>query len=579
LLPGTDLSVPPEEYNSFLTQHEAFYQPTGLTPPSEDDVEEIPRETNLDPEAWVMRLESPTSTNSSSSSSGSPDLPILLQPQFSLASPENLTRRFDRDTCGVLSVKDGPTENPWRTLVWPLARDCPALYHAIASMTSFHQARDNPTMRIQGIDHMHNAVRALNAGLQNMRFDAAISTTLVLAFSDSWDSHISTGKNHIKGAKVMISQALVQHRQTPRTGENWTRLKFLCNTWIYQDVIARLTSADDDEDNDVDQVHDIIYANGETDNKLDPLMGCAHTLFPIIGRVAHLVRKVRRTTSRNAPNVISEAETLKVQLEDWTPPLAIEDPEDETTTPHDSIKTAIAYQYATLLYLHQAVPEMPSQSSGALAKRVLCELATVKPRSRSIIVQIFPLMAAGCEATERKDRKWVEERWNLMSTRMKLGPVEKCLEVTRAVWSRRDEYVAEHVPTEIVRSGITSPTTTRKRDLDEFLGEFQSEDDACWLENRPKRRTLDDMSGYSVPIPDPVMDTPSTSRSTASGNAEILEHVFTVESRLHWLGVMKDWGWESKSPLLHLRLFDTDNHSPPWVIVTHNTYPSSHMHL
>ncbi|KAH4038142.1 hypothetical protein HBI81_198790 [Parastagonospora nodorum] len=546
LLPGTDLSAPPEEYSTFVSQHEAVYQPTGHTPPADslhDDIEEVPRNPNSDQEAWVMRHPSPASSASSSSSSDSPAMPMLVQPQFSLASPEHLTRRYDRDTCGVLSVKDGPTENPWRTLVWPLARDCPALYHAIASMTSFHQSKDMPAMRIQGIDHMRNAVHALAAGLQNMRFDAAISTTLVLAFSESWDQHISTGINHIKGAKILINQALVQHRQTPKQGEEWVRLKFLCNTWIYMDVIARLTSADDDENNDVDFVHDSIYANGEVDTKLDPLMGCAHTLFPIIGRVANLVRKVRRTDS-NGPTIISQALHLKSQLEEWTPPSFIEDPEDETTSPHDSIKTAVAYQYATLLYLHQAVPEIPSLSSQVLAKRVLCELATVEPRSRSIIVQIFPLMAAGCEAMDQETREWVKERWGIMSSRMKLGILEKTLDVTKEVWIRRDAYAADRQMLDEMRSDSFSPNTPLKRDFDNFFEDFQTDGDYCWTDGSSKRRAIDSMSSYTGPVSSPLIAEPSKRRQMSSSNAEYLEHDLTVKGRLHWLGVMKDWNWE-----------------------------------
>lgn len=545
LLPGTDLSVPPEEYSSFRTQHEAFYQPTGFTPPAptDDDIEEIPRHNSIDPEAWVMRLPSPSPSSSSSSSADSPELKLFDQPQFSLTSPETLTRRYDRDTCGVLSVKDGPTENPWRTLVWPLARDCPALYHAIASMTSFHQSKETPGMRIQGIDHMRNAVHALAAGLQNMRFDAAISTTLVLAFSESWDQHISTGINHIKGAKIMINQALVQHRLSPKQGEEWTRLKFLCNTWIYMDVIARLTSADDDESNDVDAVHESIYATGRTETTLDPLMGCANTLFPIIGRVANLVRKVRRTSS-NGPSIISQAVKLKSQLEEWKPPSFIEDPEDETTSPHDSIKTAVAYQYATLLYLHQAVPEIPSQSSSDLAKRVLCELATVEPRSRSIIVHIYPLMAAGCEAMDQDDRQWVKDRWHIMSSRMKLGIIEKCLDVTKEVWARRDSDAAEQaINMENMRYDSFSPDVSHKRDYESFFDDIESGGDFSWYGSDPKRRVVNPASSYVL---SPSLGEFRLTRHYPTSNTEMLEPAFTVKGRLHWLGVMKDWNWEGE---------------------------------
>ncbi|KAI8934655.1 hypothetical protein NX059_008345 [Plenodomus lindquistii] len=546
LIPGTDLSVPPEEYSSFLSRHEAFYQPTGLTPPAtlDDDVEEISRDVHNDSESWPMRLPSPAASNSSSSSSESPKFRIPAQIQLALTSAETLTQRFDRDTCGVLSVKDGPSENPWRTLVWPLARDCPALYHAIASMTSFHQSKDTPAMRIQGIDHMTTAIKTLSTSIQNMRYDAAISTTLVLAFAESWDQHIRTGFNHIKGAKIMINQALVEHRKIPKRGEEWARLKFLCKTWIYMDVIARLTSADEDADNDVDTVHESLYAAGETDAVLDPLMGCAHTLFPIIGRVADLVRKVRRS-KENGPAIISQAIQLKSQLESWSPPSFIEDPEDETTSPHDSIGTATAYQYATLLYLHQAVPEIPSQSSSVLANRVLCELATVEPRSRSIIVHIYPLMAAGSEVTDQEDRDWVIERWGVMAQRMKLGIIDRGLEVTKEVWCRRDAYVSEHKAIALMRNDSFSPDVSTKRDSDNYFEDFESNSGFDWLEGAPKTSVGD--LGYAIPSSSSFNAGGfglERRRRSSSGSHEYLEHDFTVKGRLHWLGVMKDWAWE-----------------------------------
>ncbi|KAJ4994359.1 C6 finger domain-containing protein [Stagonosporopsis vannaccii] len=544
LLPGTDYCAPPEEYLSYRNQHEAFYQPTGFTPSPavvDDDIEEIPRHFDSMPQPWSLRQSSPSPSSSSDSSSESPEHHVPVQPSDALSSPEAMSRRFHRDTCGILSVKDGPTENPWRTLVWPLARDCPALYHAIASMTSFHQSSQCPPMRIQGIDHMHTAIQALSEGLQNMRFDAAISTTLVLAFAESWDVHISTGINHIKGAKVLINQALAQHRQIPRQGDEWERLRFLCNTWIYMDVIARLTSADGDESNDVDSIYDSVHASGETEMSLDPLMGCAHSLFPVIGRVATLIRKLRRS-SQEYVELTEQAMLLKSQLEGWRPPSHIENPEDETTSPRDSVKTATAYQFATLLYLHQAFPMLPSHSALSLAKRALREIAAVEPSSRSSIIHIYPLMAAGCEMVDEHDRTWVVQRWELLSSRMKLGIIDKSLTVTKEVWARRDAYAAECNISEGSRSNSLDRAGQRKRNLDAYLdGE---DDEIRWPGSRPKR-IVNDMGAHR---PLPVLQTFEQEHQRHDMNSkdhiEPLNPEFTVKGRLHWLGVMRDWNWE-----------------------------------
>jgi hypothetical protein len=104
-------------------------------------------------------------------------------------------------------VKDGPTENPWRTLIWPLVRESTALYHAIASMTAFHHAREKPALRVDGMGHMSRSIRSPAIGIGEMRTDIALATALVLAFSESWDQHISTGIEHLRRARILVNQA------------------------------------------------------------------------------------------------------------------------------------------------------------------------------------------------------------------------------------------------------------------------------------------------------------------------------------------------------------------------------------
>lgn len=396
---------------------------------------------------------------------------------------------------------------------------------------------------------MRTAVHALAEGLHNMRFDAAISTTLVLAFAESWDVHISTGINHIRGAKLLINQALVQHQNKPKQGEEWTRLKFLCNTWIYLDVIARLTSADDDDSNEVDAIYDSIHTAGHMETSLDPLMGCAHSLFPIIGRVATLVRKVRRV-GRTHPDLISQALHLRCQLREWAPPSYVENPEDETTSPRDSIRTAIAYQYATLLYLHQAVPEIPSLSALVLAKRALCELAAVEPSSRSCIIHIYPLMAAGCEMIEEEDRAWVMQRWELLSSRMKLGIIDKSLTVTKELWARRDAYAERRNIFEGNPENFVPETNSLKRSLDASLG--NEVDEVCRLGSRPKRNASGSMPPHPTPIAQPFRQKLQRGQYTSEEYTGLLDPQFTVTGRLHWLGVMQDWNWEGKNLMINV---------------------------
>ena len=562
LLPGTDLNAPPPGFMDFRPQmSETPYQPGGIPDDmlfQDDDVEEIVRRPDAAAEGWIMRLPSPSPSSSSSSSDGSRFEPlnsIYRQPDVHPGSPEMLMLRFDRQTCGILSVKDGPNENPWRTLVWPLAHDSPALYHAISSMTAFHTSKEKPEMRVEGMEHMRRSLNSLQAGIKSMRTDTALATTLVLAFSESWDQHVSTGIEHLRGAKILVNQALVMHRQNALSGQELVRLKFLCNTWVYMDVIARLTSIDGDESTDFDAV--LCPSGGPLglNNEVDPLMGCASTLFPVIGRVANLVRRVTRS-SDNSPPIVSQAQVLKTALEEWKAPAFFEPPEDPTSEIQHSLQTAEAYRWATLLYLHQAVPEIPSLPAAHLAKKVLVYLATVPLTSRAIIVQIYPLLAAGCEAVDPEDRAWVQERWAAMASRMWIGNIDRCWEVIREVWDRRDSHDAAdryrqafRHPTNLPTAAfVLSPTAENaKRKFAAAAGQDRSPME--WHE-RPerfgggggKRRATQGEMGLPAPV--------RLEGGRRTGGEVVMEDSLlferTVRGRQHWVGVMKDWGWEGE---------------------------------
>ncbi len=524
-LPGTILSRPPPRFS----QANSIKDESARASLEQDEVEEVVQSTDVEiaPPVWSNVLPSPALSPVSAAmepsqmqltptSSGL----SLMEPEFATNSPEMLMLGFDRQTCGILSIKDGPTENPWRTLVWPLARHCSALFHAVASMTSFHVSKGQSHLRLHGIEHMRTAIQSLASGIEKMRTDAAIATTLALAFSESWDQHISTGIDHIRGARVLVNQAISTHRQSPFQGEDLARLKFLLNTWVYMDVIARLTSLSGDDSNDFELVSSFL----EEDSRIDPLMGCAATLFPLIGRVANLVRRVRRS-STNSVEVSLQAAKLRTELENWTAPGFLEPVEDPTVHVQHSLQTAEAYRWATLLYLHQAVPEMRSMSSAELAKNALTCLANVPLTSRAVIVQIYPLIAAGSEVRDAEKRAWVCNRWQSMAQRMAIGVIDRCADVVKEVWRRRDAYEDECRKIASAHSNLSIGQPSFERVPSPANSSEEPGETGKWP-----------VAAASVP-PAPKMGYPS-------GMEEQLEHEFTVRGSLHWLGVMKDWKWE-----------------------------------
>ncbi|KAK4991264.1 hypothetical protein LTR66_006596 [Elasticomyces elasticus] len=563
-----------------LERTEAPIVRTGELAESQDDAEDIVRQRlpGSGTEDWMPCFASPTS----SSSSGSSDTPqgcqadtldnlsnlqhpfdqIGYSPYFQNDSAEMMTLHFNHQTCGILSIKDGPSENPWRTYVWPMAVNNPALFHAVTAMTSFHDSRKSSILRPHGLSHFNESIRILSASLPLMPWDVAIATTLTLGFAETWDLPTRSGWDHIKGAKLCINGALARHLSIPFRGRELQKLKFLCNTWIYMDVIARLTSLNDDDD---DSVFDLIASldsvspnfttrsdfsfcplmpvNMDVDVQVDPLMGCGMHLFPIIGKVANLVRRVRRSNS-NSPVIVSQARKLQTALQVWYPPSFIAAPEDPSSQIQHCIQTAEAYRWATLLYLHQAVPEIPSPSSAELAKNAMLCLAAVPLSSPCVIVQIYPLIAAGCEASAEKERQLVRERWSTMATRMKIGVIDRCADVVKEVWGRRDEYEAQLARWRLfalagVGTGTNMPTPPRKGSL------LPGED----LENIGKALLcLDTPNATSAKVRAmPVTSNALYRRSRderENDETGSFDFEYSVRGRLHWASVIRGWKWE-----------------------------------
>lgn len=555
LLPGTDLNARPPDYMDYEPTY--IYRPSGLpsvpslqtypSSSSEDDVQEIMREPDSS-DAWGMAFPSPGFSDSSSSSSSSRfnifSTAIYGQPKLHPGSEEMLTLRFDTQTCGILSIKDGPTENPWRMKLWPMARESPALRYAINAMTAFHASKEKPCLRIRGMQDFGQSLKLLSAEIQDTPVDISLATTLVLAFAESWDQLISTGITHLRGAKRLVSEALINYRQGSLRPEVEERLNFLCRTWVYMDVIARLTSLDGDESEDFDTVLSPLCGPSAPNHGIDPLMGCASTLFPLIGRVANLIRKVR-TSGKNSLPIISHASELKDSIEKWEVPKMLVKPEDQSTDIKHSDRTAEAYRWATLLYLHQAVPEICSEpvneSIATMAKTVLHNLATVPLSSRAVIIHIFPLLAASCEVVDGVDRKWVADRWEAMMARMNIQNLDKCWIVVKEVWERRDNRKKEQrrqrhrAAADHLLTGYM-PTKCMKRKSGSGDAGVHDADST----DRSTRR--------ATPSTSPALSTKSKFgmlRKESSGAAPGgLDYELSVRGELHWAGVMKDWKWE-----------------------------------
>lgn len=533
---------------------------TGYYPdPAEDELDDVEEIVPQPHDEWEMVPTAFSSRFDLSQFDFNVLAPLLGQPKLPNDSAEMLLSSFDKQTCGILSIRDGLHENPWRTSILPLIHESEALYHALAAATAFHGATLSPSMKRTGVEHIRQSAQLLARDIQHMRPDIALTLTLVLAFAESWDVHVSTGIKHLQGAKQFLRRALPIAQRLGRGHPLSERILFLRNTWIYADVIARLTSLDADESTDFDAAYEVdapydTDASGNPRNEIDPLMGCAASLFPLIGRAANIVRHVRMS-ARNAMPLIAQARDIQAALFQWSPPLLLIEPEDATCAAQDAVHTAESYRWATLLYLHQAVPELPSLPADELARNTLSQLALVPSHSHTTIVQIYPLLAAGCEALHPEDREWVVARWRAMKQRLLIGNIDRCVEVVREVWARRDE-ADEAVGSPIQRNEKSTPSW----DLDtlERIGLSRDTETGAFPETEPRvfwtGGSVSQVAGPAtgVPIdttvfpfrPRPPAAPASPYRSVPSPPADRLDPSRTVRGKQHWIGVMEDWNWE-----------------------------------
>lgn len=600
----------------------------------------------------IMTLSSPKSSTSFNffPHTPSPSTPANLS-LLESGESEQILFLYSQYTCSIMSIKDGPNENPWRNMIVPLAPRYPCLFNSIASMTLFHLAgnsdvaSDSANLRARGYSYMKKCILELASNLSRnsmcdespeLPADIVLAICLNLAVSESWDLQTSSGIAHLKGAKSMIIKvynmlkdqrnSLMRKKDEIMKSGNTNKFKeldefisnhkrslkkklvllddnelesiyeedmeknsnallhtvpippsvqFLCNIWVYFEVLCHMTSDTTCDDKGVDLVatitanqqmlqnrkkraiekqNRILYGNEtspswksdtselsfESNNDrilfenfdafnfdrteyVDPLLGCSQSLFLIMGKVANLIKRIRlkKSLSRNSLSAITLATQLRQQLIEWKPTITAnmvtqlgangmftETKSNSSWDLSSCIATAEAYRYATLLYLHQAVPEIPSISSHQLAEKIFLLLASIPTTSLTYIIHIFPLLVSSCEAECGEEREWCRERWVLLAEKMWIGNIDRAFEVVKEVWKRKDEYMR------------------KKREDDGSWSYLRTDDDD------KTRNFLALMSGLMTIV------------NNDSNNCQLDDIMGGINSKMHWTSVMKEWGWE-----------------------------------
>lgn len=377
--------------------------------------------------------------------------------------------------------------------------------------------------------------------------DSLIKTKLKLVDEHEW-KHIEEGSSSTRSSNALQHDFIV-----PKN------LQLVFNKWIYLHVLSQMTVQSGQDERGIDLVAtitSIIHSTHEKKIKkeqdllmekkdsptysetglssssnmggffedfncaflnsdlIDPLLGCAQSLFLIMGKVASLISQVRKEkekllkSARNSLNNIAKASELRQKLLSWKPEISMGGfgmdslgTGGESWDVNSCITTAEAYRTATLLYLHQAVPEIPLAPSHQLAEKIFVLLATVPTSSNLHIIHIFPLLVSSCEASPGEERRWCETRWAFLSEKLWIGNVDRAFEVVKEVWRRKDESSRKK------RRELEESTITVLRVCDDL------------------HRLATEINGLMATQPD---------ADSEQG----------ICSRNHWNSVMKEWEWE-----------------------------------
>ena len=143
------------------------------------------------PELWNMDMfwhylrPLPSSLDLSMSNDHSQIVPPI--PQNREDEAERIAYLFHQEIAHRLSIEEEKDQNPWRTLIWPLTKEYPALYHAIAALTCFGTSKQYPQMQPEGTRHVHKSTQLLSENVEKgeIPLDAALAATLALGFAET----------------------------------------------------------------------------------------------------------------------------------------------------------------------------------------------------------------------------------------------------------------------------------------------------------------------------------------------------------------------------------------------------------
>ncbi|KAG7887795.1 hypothetical protein KL936_003813 [Ogataea polymorpha] len=344
---------------------------------------------------------------------------------------------FDMSTSNVLCVYVAAHLNPWRREIMPLVDKYPIVFDLLGMIVCSHLGAKNPGIKAMGLEFKVRAYQQLSHGLANNLFpnDICLMSCILLALDEFWDNKSRTDLSHLRSASYFVDRRLRSPTHDPR-------FQFLLSAWQYMRVISRTSLLNPALGfNFAYQTR--LVSDGHT---IDHIMGMSQELFTILDLLMDVIELVKNLPEHAyPPNLIEKVCGLQYSLINWEPPkTGMELWTPEEVADHEA--TAQSYRYATLILLQNAFPQVERYlSPRELSNKVREKLSTLRlSGGASVVIHVFPLFIAACEASTREEKDWFRSKMAAVFDAIASNNMKLLSSVMEEVWKRKCHLKARY---------------------------------------------------------------------------------------------------------------------------------------
>ena len=338
-----------------------------------------------------------------------------------------------------LSCKND-SNNPFVTLLMPMALDHQGLMHAILALSGSHlRTRDLNKYEGRRFHHYNRAINVLSdsikkcntTGNTSLPDDPTVASTLILCLDSIClgDTH-GNYRPHLDGAGELVKQRMREVSKEPGKASAFS--KFLIEFLIYHDILRSMTVLDR---------RPSFFGDLELPNFMDPqeagsLIGVVDGLFNYISKITKLRDNLRNRGLAGLGlgddyEITSEALAIDAGLRDWTPSQAPQ---------HPHYHGAQVYRQCVVVYLYRTI--MPSNAAPRIKDAVDVGLKLLQQTEASTGVEsilLMPLFILGCASFSQDQRPIISEYFDTVQEWSNLGNIGPTRAVVERIWELMDE--------------------------------------------------------------------------------------------------------------------------------------------